>query len=253
MLFDLFQRKTSQAQPEKKILEDIVLSVQMGDNALRNQLLEEYKPYMARVTSKVCKRYIDPTKDDEFSVALLAFNEALDSYDVKHNASFLTFAEVVIRRRMIDYIRKESRYQKQIPMTSFEVEDEEEHTLNPIENQKAIANYVDDQVKVDRKSEIITFTKEISKYGITLEDLVKESPKHKDSRQNMLEIVDVLLKHPEMVQELLEKKTLPIKKLLPKVEFSRKTIERNRKYIIAIVIIQLKEFYFLKDYIRIDS
>jgi RNA polymerase sigma factor len=49
---------------------------------------------------------------------------------------------------------------------------------------------------------------------------------------------------------LYAKKRLPIKELERHVHISRKTIERNRKYIIAIAIILSGEFHYLQDYIK---
>ena len=51
--------------------------IRSGD-ASRDAFIQAYKPYIAKVTSRFCKRYIDPTRDDEFSIALSAFNEAVD-------------------------------------------------------------------------------------------------------------------------------------------------------------------------------
>ena len=45
-------------------------------------------------------------------------------------------------------------------------------------------------------------------------------------------------------------KRLPIKELEKQVNVSRKTIERNRKYIIAISIILFGEFDYLRDYLK---
>jgi len=65
-------------------------------------------------------------EDDEVSVGLMAFNEAMDCFDTTKNISFISFAETVIKRRLIDYFRKESTVSKRtVPMSSFEQEDDE--------------------------------------------------------------------------------------------------------------------------------
>ena len=63
----------------KKTLEDTVLKIQQGDGVLHNELIEQYKPFVAKTVSGVCKRYIEET-DDEFSIGLIAFNEAIEKY-----------------------------------------------------------------------------------------------------------------------------------------------------------------------------
>jgi len=253
LIFDYFLGRKNQAQKENKkaITDQKIDAIQKGDHNLRNDLIRDYQPFIIKISSKVCKRYIDPNKDDEFSIALSAFNEAMDAYDFKKDASFLTFSEVVIKRRLIDYIRKESRYQRQIPMTAFDVENDEEQSINPVEMNEAINQYTHEETVKYRKEEIIQFTEELAKFGISIEDLVKESPKHKDARYNILQVVDSFINEPDLIDYLLQKKIIPIKQLLPLVSVSRKTIERNRKYIIALVVIYTNEFYYLKEYLHI--
>jgi RNA polymerase sigma factor len=86
VLLVLFKRflgkKESQGQsePHASSLEVTIHQIQSGDLRLRNQFIADYQPYVAKVTSRFCKRYIDPARDDEFSIALGAFNEAINKY-----------------------------------------------------------------------------------------------------------------------------------------------------------------------------
>ncbi len=80
-------------------------AIQAGDIVLQNEILQTYKPFIAKCVSEVCKRYIDPKKDDEFSVGLMAFNDAIFSYEQDKGSSFLSFAKLVVKRKVIDYIR----------------------------------------------------------------------------------------------------------------------------------------------------
>jgi RNA polymerase sigma factor len=59
-----------------------------------------------------------------------------------------------------------------------------------------------------------------------------------------------LIEDDELREFLFHKKQLPVKQLEAKVAVSRKTIERNRKYIIAMAIILSGEFLYLKEYIK---
>ena len=54
-------------------------------------------------------------RDDEASIAMIAFNEAIDAYDDSAGASFLSFAEIVIKRRMVDYFRRKTKRQEEVP------------------------------------------------------------------------------------------------------------------------------------------
>jgi RNA polymerase sigma factor len=231
--------------------EEVVLHIQNGDLRLRNQFIADYQPYVAKVTSRFCKRYIDPSKDDEFSIALAAFNEAINQFSAPMGRSFLGFAETVIRRRLIDYLRKEQRFRGQIPYSSFEQEDEENNVINPIEIHQAIEHYEKQKGLEERQSEIIDFSKYLSQFDIAFSELADHSPKHDDSRQMLFHIGKRLSQDEDLLRTLLIKKQLPIKELLDRVEVSRKTLERNRKFIIAVALIYQGPYPYLRDYLQI--
>jgi RNA polymerase sigma factor len=79
---------------------------------------------------------------------------------------------------------------------------------------------------------------------------MEQSPKHMDARQNAIKVAQILIEHDELKRILFTKKQLPVKQLETLVSVSRKTIERNRKYIIAMTIILSGDYIYLKDYIR---
>lgn len=230
--------------------EELVARIQEGDLRLRNQFITDYQPYVAKVTSRFCKRYIDPARDDEFAVALSAFNEAVNQYSHQAGRSFLSFAETVIRRRLIDFVRKEQRFSQQVPYTSFEVEDEEENTVNPVEIHQAIREYEQQKDMEERKSEILELNRVLGEFDISFTDLIEASPKHNDSRESIARIGVMLAADSGLMRILLSKRMLPIKEMLSMTSVSRKTLERNRKYIIAIAIIYNGPYPFLRDYLK---
>lgn len=259
MLFVLFKRFLGHQGPEDELLDEqsslntLIANIQSGDVALRNRILSQYRPFIAKSASKLCKRYIDPQRDDEYSVALSAFNEAINHYSPAHGNSFLSFAETVIRRRLIDYIRRETKFRDQIPLTSFEIEDEDSQYVNPVEIQESIVRHSVEQEAEERRMEILHYSDVLRDYGITMKDLVEGSPKHTDSRNMLLQIGTLIANRPELASQLRSKKTLPIKDILQHVNVARKTLERNRKYIIAVAIVQMGEFHYLKQYLHVPE
>jgi RNA polymerase sigma factor len=236
----------AQDTPEYK-----VMRIQEGELRLRNQFITDYQPYVAKVTSRFCKRYIDPSRDDEFSIALGAFNEAINQFSPESGRSFLSFSETVMRRRLIDYVRKEQRFSQQIPYTSFEVEDDEESLVNPVEIHQAIEQFEKSKTTEERRSEIVDFSRCLQEFGISFSELVDVSPKHSDSREVLFSIAALLSADHKLMQVVLSKKVLPIKELLDQVQVSRKTLERNRKFLIAVALIHSGPYPYLKDYLRI--
>ena len=62
------------------------------------ELVEEHMPFLVRSVSSFTGRYVYVEQDDEFSIALEAFTEAVERYEAARG-SFLAFAGLVIRSR----------------------------------------------------------------------------------------------------------------------------------------------------------
>lgn len=229
-----------------------ITQVQQGQNEIRESLLQQYLPFILKVTSRSCKRFVRMGEDDEVSVALLAFNEAMDKYDCGHKTSFFAFAESVIRRRMIDYFRKSGQNRKEIPWTALSEEGEDEVTykLDRLTWETARSHYFEDEIKVLRRDEIMEYQNKLLQYGITLRDLVEVSPKHQDARASAFAVARIISENAAYRQYLERTKSLPLKELETKTQVSRKTLERQRKYIIALTLVLTGQFYFLEDYLE---
>ncbi|WP_100523503.1 RNA polymerase sigma-I factor [Mycobacteroides abscessus] len=253
MFLTRFLGKRSSQPSEAKIeLEHDVYLAQNGDLDVRNKLIAQYTPFITQVASKVCKRFIDPSRDDEFSVAMEAFDEAVNKYTAGKGSSFLSFADLVIRRRIIDFIRKESRHRGQL---SFEqtLEGEEESELSPVETQASIQQYQLDYEASLRKEEIDHYKEKLKEFDIDLMDLPEISPKHADARQNAIQVALTLVSSERLSTLFKDKKKLPMKELMNEVEVSRKTVERNRNYIVAIILLLMEDYHYLQSYLQLDE
>ncbi|KON89341.1 RNA polymerase sigma factor SigI [Sporosarcina globispora] len=236
------------AKKRKRTLEETVELIQQGDTALNNELIDSYKPFVAKTVSSVCKRYIHES-DDEFSIGLIAFNEAIQKYSPDKGSSLISFSEVLIKRRVIDYIRKQSKFQNLNFSGGSNLEDDET-AVSTIEDELSIEEFKKKTDEELRKEEIFQFTQILQQFNLTFSDLIEQSPKHADARKNAMTVAKILVENDELKNILYDKKKLPIKQLESYVSLSRKTIERNRKYIIAISLILTGDYVFLKDYIK---
>lgn len=259
ILFKRFLRKTAPAASAAAASqlelepEQYVYYIRQGDEKLREQFIAEYYPYIAKVTSRFSKRYIDPERDDEFSVALLAFNEAIDGFDSAMGRSFLGFAKTVMQRRLIDYARKEQRHLQSVPYSAFDTEGDDQTAYNALETKQAMDAHEASRTELERRAEIGELSAELAQYGITFMELVEHSPKHADSRAMLIDIACKLADTAAWMEVLTTTQRLPIKELMEACGVSRKTIERNRKYIIAIAIIKSGSYPYMNDYLRIRT
>ena len=230
--------------------ETVVARIRAGDDALRESFIADYRPYIAKAASRFCKRYIDPSRDDEFSIALAAFNEAIDGYNDDAGKSFLGFADTVIRRRLIDYVRKEQRHARSLPMSAFEGEQAGESPVNAAETAGALDAYVSERLSESRRLEIEALAERLGQCGITFADLADRSPRHADSRALLLGISAELASRPELMAAMERHGRLPIKELMECCRVSRKTLERNRKYIMAAALILSGDYPLLQSYLQ---
>ena len=232
----------------KNTLEETVELIQQGNSHLHNELIDTYKPFIAKTVSSVCKRFIHEN-DDEFSIGLIAFNESIEKYQPEKGSSLLSFAEVIIKRRIIDYIRKNS---KNIPLR-LDVAEKYNHDESKgltLENELSISNHIKKTEEEMRRVEIYEFQQTLLTFGLSFQEIIEQSPKHMDARKNAMAVAQKISNSLELTEMLWSKKKLPIKELESHVEISRKTIERNRKYIIAMAIILKGDYQYLKDYIK---
>lgn len=196
---------------KKPTLEESVISIQKGNQQLQNELIEQYKPFVAKTVSSVCKRYIDE-KDDEFSIGLIAFNEAIEKYSSEKGNSLLAFAELIIKRKVIDYIRKEARNAQNINMDLQEGE-EQESSQSVIEAELSINEFNRQLEQEQRREEILHFKGRLKSFGLSFSDLLENSPKHTDARQNAIKVALTLVEHEDLLDILFQKSDFPLNSL----------------------------------------
>jgi len=199
------------------------------------RFVEEYKPFIASCAEKVAGRYLTFGSDDELSIAMMAFVEAIRSFDGS-KGNFFTFSRNVIKRRLIDYYRNEKRHSDVISLHAYTLDQEEEYDLS---SDEAIRIFSDRDIAEYRRIELQELGKELSDWGITYQDLARVSPRHKKTRQQCAELAGIILSRPDILQSIMVKKYLPVAELEKVSRLPRKFIERFRKYIIAIVVISI--------------
>lgn len=227
----------------KEKIEDIVLTIQQSSSKELDDFIVQYQPFILNTTSTICGRYISK-QDDEYSIGLHAFHEAINLYSYKKGASFLSFAKLIIKRELIDYFRKESKHHHVI---STQPESDEIHKQY---DNHAYDSYIKNFDEINRKEEIIHFNEMLNQFGISLDSLVDVSPKHEDTREHIFSVVEMITSDEEMLTLLYKKKKLPMNLLASKVELSRKTLEKHRKFIIAMCIIAANDYIYLQSYLK---
>lgn len=231
---------------EKEELVSRIRKIKNGNNHERESLIKDYTPLIIKTVSQTTGKYVQQGDCDEFSVAMIAFNEAIDSFDTEKGYAFIPFVKLIIKRRLIDYIRKTGRLDNEMSFSQIDDEDG-----IPIEDRIVDTDRSNKADQFEIKQDILRFKEALKEFKITFSDLVNDCPKHNDTRELCFKLSRTLIRDDELKNELFAKKTLPIKLLLQQCNISRKTIERHRKYIIAVSVILSGDFESIKDYIEI--
>ncbi len=189
--------------------------------------------------------------DDEFSIALLAVSEAIDSYDPAKN-DFWAYSAMIIRNRLADLYRKESR-SKEFSVSPDAIDG------NTVQDDPefAVSLEIGEKIRVKSlgvdqglKEEMESFEEEIGRYGIGMEDLVESSPKSRKTREGCAGVLRLIFMPPPLTELLKKSKKLPITEILARGNADRKLMERHRKYLIAAAVILEGDYPQLSEYLK---
>ena len=86
----------------------------------REELIRSQEQTILRTASAACRRFVSRS-DDEFSVALCAFSRAVDVYD-ESKGDFLPFAQMLIKRDLIDFFRSQKNAQREVSVAPHVLE-----------------------------------------------------------------------------------------------------------------------------------
>jgi RNA polymerase sigma factor len=101
--------------------------------------------------------------------------------------------------------------------------------------------------------EIEQFNGELAKMGITMDALVKHSPKHATLKETYKDIVRKIWKNDEVRNSILQKNYFPVKLISQITNISPKKLERSRIYILATMIIVYGDYTLLSDYLPVTK
>lgn len=213
-------------------IDNMAVIAKENDIALED-LIKSQEGFIIKAASRTSKHYITKS-DDEWSIALSAFAEAVEKYELE-KGSFLAFAELLIRRRLIDWFRINGRYNEEI-----HVED--------IENEPDTSRETE-----ELRLEIAALEGVIKQYGISFMDLADASPKAQKTRDACRKAINWMVSNPIIIGQMKESCQLPIKIIESNSGVPRKILERHRKYIIAVVEILTGDYPWLNEYVRMEG
>ncbi|MBQ7506725.1 MAG: RNA polymerase subunit sigma [Lachnospiraceae bacterium] len=228
------------------------LSLAKTDPEARDRFLLQNKKFILQSAYYALNRYITDS-DEEWSVALLAFNEAIDAWAEDKGSSFQSFAQLVIKRRLLNYLRSETRYRRELTTDPAVLEGdltrEEEPTSFEKEVHGRIAALSGEERRQSLSDEIDALEETLAWYPIDFFDLENVSPKAGKTRDACGVLIARLWRNKELYKKMRESKSLPVKDLLSGTGIHKKIPERHRKFIIASAEILCGDYPILQEYL----
>lgn len=215
---------------------------------LRDAFIHKNENFILNCASKFSKHYISKS-DDEWSIALIAFSNAIDTYNETKGA-FPTYAKVLIEHRLTDYFRSQARYAPEMQTEPYLFEgevDEDSENMGYQINVMKQASVTPENPLLD---EITAVSESISEYGIRFTDLPECSPKAGKTKDSCAAAIRFLMEHPLLVNNMKSSGQLPIKIISENAKVPRKILERHRKYIITATEILTGDFPRLAEYLK---
>ena len=228
---------------EHKIIQQVYAAKEDMQEA--DRLIGAYMPFIKSETAKFLRRPPIEGHDDELSIAMIAFHEAIVGYS-RTRGAFLKYAAMLIRSRLIDYQRKEQRHQDTVSLDTPAGEDE-----TPLADTLADGRNDNEEMLVREatRAEIEELSRQMQEFGVSLTDVADNCPKQQRTLQACRKALWYAKEHPELLEELLQTKRLPIARLSTGSGTERKTLERHRKYMVALLLIYTNGYEIIRGHL----
>ncbi len=229
---------------EHKIVQQVYAAKE--DVQAADRLIGTYLPFIKTETAKFLKRPPIEGHDDELSIAMIAFHEAIGGYS-RTRGAFLKYAAMLIRSRLIDYSRREQRHSRVISLDA--PAREENTTLGEV----LVGERDPHEETASRdatRAEIEELARQMKEFGVDLSDVADNCPKQQRTLDACRKALQYARENPELLDDLLKTKRLPIGQLAAGSGVERKTLERHRKYMVALLLIYTNGYEIIRGHLK---
>ncbi len=222
-----------------------VYAAKSSDRAA-DDLVRDYLPFIKSETAKFLGRAPEEGRDDEFSIAMFAFHETVLAYE-RNKGAFLPLAAKVIKHRLIDYRRSERRHSGYLSLDE-PVGDDSGRTLAD-HSDLGYDNIEETVHAVAARDEISHFAMQLMSFGLTLGDIAENSPKQERTLYACKRALDYARENPELLDRMLATGKVPLTELSEGSGVEKKTLERHRRYLVAILLAYTNGFEIIRGHL----
>ncbi|MBQ4581848.1 MAG: sigma-70 family RNA polymerase sigma factor [Oscillospiraceae bacterium] len=232
------------AREEHDIVRQVLQAQQ--DSYAADRLIERYLPFIRAEAAKFLQR--PPTdSDDELSIAMIAFHEAVCGYD-KGRGAFLPYASTLIRSRLIDYDRKERRHRSSVSLDAPRGEEEDGSLLDTLADP---SDHSGDLITREATAhEIRELSEQMESFGVSLADVADNCPRQQRTLDACRTAMAYAKSRPDLLDQLVRTGKLPLSELAQGSGVERKTLERHRKYLMALLLICTNGYEIIRGHLH---
>ena len=213
--------------------QDIGLAVAEAqrDSEAADAFVRQYMGFIRSETVKFIHTAPENGHEDELSIAMLAFYEAILGYQ-KTKGPFLAYAARSIRNRLIDHYRREKRRGNTISLYTPDTEDRELADTLADEKDQLQAHVL----RQASREEIREFGEKLAAFGLSFSDVTDNCPRQQRTFLACRRALDYARANPALLRQLEQTGRLAINELAAGSQTEKKTLERHRKYLVAILL-----------------
>lgn len=229
---------------EHQIIKTVYAAKEDGQKA--DDLIRAYIPFIRSEATKFMARLCSE-QDDEYSIAMMAFYEAIMGYE-KSRGTFLSYASVLIRSRLIDYQRKEARHQGHLSLYEENGADDDRTLLDTVAD--SYDHFEESATREATRQEIEELAAAMDQFAVSFADVADNCPRQDRTLAACAAAIRYAGENKALLDELLRTKKLPMAQLVSGSGAERKTLERHRKYILAMLLIHTNGYDIIRGHLR---
>ena len=168
------------------------------DPEAADALIRQYMGFIRSETVKFLHTAPENGHEDELSIAMLAFYEAVLAYE-RNRGAFLPYAARAIKNRLIDHYRTEKRHGNVISLhTPLGGEEDGGELLDTIPD--TVDHAEDYAVRTASRREIQEFSEKLAQFGLTFSDVADNCPRQERTFAACRRVLDFARTQPALLQ-----------------------------------------------------
>ncbi|KPU27275.1 RNA polymerase subunit sigma-24 [Caloranaerobacter sp. TR13] len=160
----------------------LIKRCQKGDKEAFQELISKYHPFIYKFLVKIAED--EQLAEDLTQDTFLKIIRNIDKFDIDRKAKFSTYAVAIAKNLYIDYLRKENKFKKVIPINkNFDIEDFSINVENIVIDKMFGQDIIEKMGKLTEEQKLVIKMKYIE--GLTLKeigDILELKPKTVKSR-----------------------------------------------------------------------